>query len=394
MRTGNVGVNADSRPSIAVIGAGMGGLAVAALLHRAGIDVRIYEQARSFERIGSGIQMSPNAVRVLRGLGLGDRVREVAFEPRHWLNRDYDTGAMTNELALGATAKARYGEPYLLMHRGDLHALLASAVPSHLVTREKKLTSYTQDGSGVSLTFADGTTARADAMIAADGVHSLVRETAFPDEEPPRYSGRIAYRTTFPAHLFGESIDDCTKWWGTDRHIVIYYVTSARDEIYFTTSTPEPESTLESWSLEGDMDVLRAAYADFHPTVRAILAVCPRVNKWAIYERNPLRRWAAGRTVLLGDSCHPMTPYMAQGAASAMEDAVVLSRCLDGAGRDNLADAFLRFEETRKTRTSQLQATSHQNTFMYRATDPGWVYDYNAWDTPLADLTHSGVPTR
>ena len=378
-------MRAAARPSIAVIGAGMGGLAVASILHRAGTDVRVYEQATAFERIGSGIQMSPNAVKVLRGLGLGDRVREVAFMPQGWTNRDADTGALTNELVLGAEAEARYGAPYLLMHRGDLHALLASVVPEAIVEREKKLTAFEDTGDRVTLAFADGTTAHADAMIAADGVHSLVRETLFPGEEPPRYSGRIAYRTTFPAHLLGDtSIDHCTKWWGADRHIVIYFVTSARDEVYFTTSTPEPVSTLESWTLEGDLNALRAAYADFHPTVRAVLAACPRVNKWAIYERNPLRRWTSGRAVLLGDACHPMTPYMAQGAAAAMEDAVVLARCLDGVERENVAGAFRRFEATRKPRTSELQATSHRNTFMYRATDPGWVYDYNAWDAPLA----------
>ena len=306
-----------SRPSIAVIGAGMGGLTAASLLDKAGFQVRVYEQARSFERIGSGIQMSPNAIKVLRGLGLGDRVRDVAFEPRSWKNRDSDTGELTNTLQLGEAAEQRYGAPYLLMHRGDLHALLTSVVDPRLITREKKLTSFAQTGDAVTLEFADGTTATADALIAGDGVHSLVRETSFPEEEGPRYSGRIAYRTTFPASLLAKPIDDCTKWWGSDRHIVIYYVTSSRDEVYFTTSTPEPVSTLESWTLEGDLTLLREAYADFHPDVRAVLDACPRVNKWPIYERNPLRRWTAGRVVLLGDACHPMTPYMAQGAASA-----------------------------------------------------------------------------
>jgi len=206
------------KPSLAIIGAGMGGLTLAAALHQRGIAVRVYEQAPKFVRLGAGIQMSPNAMRVLRGIGLEDRIRARAFQPRSWTNREWDTGAMKYELPLGTHAEAKYGAPYLLMHRGDLHEALASRVPDELISLEKKLADVDWRGDGVTLRFADGTTAQADALIAADGIHSRVREL-WRGQERANFTGRVAYRTTFPASLLGGyEIDECCKWWGPDRH--------------------------------------------------------------------------------------------------------------------------------------------------------------------------------
>ncbi len=372
-------------PSLAIIGAGMGGLTLAAALHRRGIEAQIYEQAPRFVRIGAGIQMSPNAMRVLRGLGLEQRIRSTAFQPHSWTNRDWDTGRLTNELPLGAVAEENYGAPYLLMHRGDLHEALVSCVPSERIALDKKLVGLEWRSGGVTLSFADGTSARADAVIAADGIHSRVRELWLGAEQL-NFTGRVAYRTTFPAALLeGYEIDQCCKWWGPDRHIVIYYVTSNRDEVYFVTSVPEPEFTVESWSATGDLTKLRAAFAGFHEQVRRVVGACPRVHKWAIVDRDPLPRWRDGVMVLLGDAAHPMTQYMAQGAATAMEDAVVLSRCIE-ATPDDMAAAFVRFEAARRERTTRIQGTSSQNTFMRQPTDPGWVYGYDAWTAPLPEF--------
>ena len=369
---------------IAIIGAGMGGLAAAATLRRAGIDVRVYEQAKSFARIGSGIQQSANALRVLRAIGVEDRVRRVAFQPRSWVNREWDSGALKFELPLGAEFEARYGAPYLLLHRGDLHAALSSALPAELIEMNRRLTGLKQNGSEVTLEFADGGPAEADGVIGADGVHSVVRATLF-GPEAPVFTGRVAYRTTFPAALLaGAKIDDCTKWWGPDRHIVIYYVTPQRDELYFVTSHPEPEWRDESWSAKGDLGQLRKTFQGFHPQVQSVLNACPDVHKWALYERDPLPAWCADRVVLLGDACHPMLPYMAQGAANALEDAAVLARCLEGAGSDGIQSAFARYEATRKPRTSSIQLTSRRNEWMSTRTDPDWVYGYDAWSVPLA----------
>ena len=162
-------------------------------------------------RLGAGIQMSPNAMRVLRGIGLEERIRSTAFQPRSWTNREWDSGLLTNELPLGAGAEAKYGAPYLLMHRGDLHEALLSRVPAERVALDKKLVDLDWRSGGVTLRFADGTNARADAVVAADGVHSRAREIWLGSEKP-NFTGRVAYRTTFPASLLeGHAIDECCK---------------------------------------------------------------------------------------------------------------------------------------------------------------------------------------
>jgi 6-hydroxynicotinate 3-monooxygenase len=369
--------------TITIIGAGIGGLALAAALRMRGIDVEIYEQAPAFARVGSGIQMSPNAMRVLRGLGLEDKIRANAFQPTTWDNRDWNTGASTNRAKLGQTVEERYGAPYIQMHRGDLHEFLASAVPDEIIRFNKKLARVEEGADGYRLSFEDGTHTHAETLIGADGVHSLIRQHLL-GAEAPRFMGCAAYRTTFPSALLGEAqVDDSTKWWGIDRHIVIYFTTKNRDEIYFTTSQPETDWTTESWAAEGDLGEMLDTFKGFHPEVQTALEACPRVNKWALFERDPLPKWTEGRACLLGDACHPMLPYMAQGAASSLEDAVVLARCLEASGPGDALAAFGRFEAMRKPRTSQLQLTSHRNKFMQQATNPDWVYGYDAWEVPL-----------
>jgi salicylate hydroxylase/6-hydroxynicotinate 3-monooxygenase len=374
-----------ARPlTVAIVGAGMGGLATAAALRRVGIDVTVYEQAAQFARLGAGIQIGCNAIKVLRGLGLESRLRGQSFYPRSWNNRDWQTGEVKFDMIFGETAEQKFGAPYLLAHRGDLHAALASAVPNERIKLSHKLVGLDETGCGVRLSFANGAVAAADAVVGADGVHSVVRDLLF-GVSPVNFTGRIAYRTTYPATLLGgERIDDCTKWWGEDRHIVIYYVKPDRSEIYFVTSQPEPDFRIESWSAKGDVRELRIAFAGFDRQVETVLAACPDVHKWAIVDRDSLEHWADRNVTLLGDACHPMTPYMAQGAAMAIEDAAVLSRCLEGVGRDEVANAFRRFEASRKDRTVRVQQTSRANTWLKERTDTDWVYAYDAWNVPLA----------
>ncbi|HEY1246732.1 MAG TPA: FAD-dependent monooxygenase [Hyphomicrobiaceae bacterium] len=370
--------------SIAIVGAGIGGLAVAATLRRFGMEVRIYEQAERFARIGAGIQMMPNSMQVLRHIGIEERLRRISFAPHSHLNRVWDTGEVTRELPM---PESLYGAPYLCMHRADLHEALLSALPPDIVRLGCKLVGLDATAGSVALTFADGSRAIADAVIGADGVHSVVRDIIV-GPDAPIHKGRIAYRAVFPAALMnGHDIGPSrTKWWGVDRHIVIYYTNPARSEVYFVTSVPEPAEwlTRESWSAKGDVRELRAAYAGFHRDVRAVLDACPDCHKWAILEREPLPRWTQGRAVLLGDAAHPMTPYMAQGGATAIEDAAVLARCLAEVEGEDIEGAFRRYEAHRKPRTSVVQAISSANTWMREGTsDTAWLYGYDAWHAAL-----------
>jgi salicylate hydroxylase/6-hydroxynicotinate 3-monooxygenase len=280
-----------------------------------------------------------------------------------------------------------FGAPYLCMHRADLHEALAAVVPESIVHLDKKLVGLEQRARQATLAFADGSRAVADAVIGADGVHSVVRDIIVgPDE--PIHKGRIAYRAIFSSALLnGKDIGPSrTKWWGIDRHIVIYYTNATRTELYFVTSVPEPADwvTRESWSAKGDVSELRKAYEGFHADVRAVLEACPDCHKWAILERKPLRRWSDGRVVLLGDACHAMTPYMAQGGATAVEDAAILARCLEEVGLEAMEEAFERYEAHRKPRTSRIQAISSANTWMKGGDeDTSWLYGYDAWNVPL-----------
>jgi salicylate hydroxylase/6-hydroxynicotinate 3-monooxygenase len=370
-------------PAIAIVGAGMGGLTAAATLRQAGFEVRVYEQASRFARVGAGIQMMPNSMKVLRRIGVEDKVRASSFEPYSHLNRQWDTGEVLRELPM---PDSLFGAPYLCMHRGDLHEALVSILPPGVVQLDKKLVGLEPKAGTVTLAFEDGSRASADAVVGSDGVHSIVRELIV-GPDTPIHKGRIAYRAIFPSALVDRDVGPSrTKWWGVDRHLVIYYTRRDKSEIYFVTSVPEPAEwlTRESWSAKGDVRELRKAYEGFHPDVRAVLQGCPDCHKWAILEREPLSRWSEGRVVLLGDACHPMTPYMAQGAATAMEDAAVLTRCLADVDGEDIEGAFVRYEAHRKPRTSRIQAISSANTWMKGGNDdPSWLYGYDAWNVPL-----------
>ncbi|HEX4411359.1 MAG TPA: FAD-dependent monooxygenase [Xanthobacteraceae bacterium] len=378
-------MGARTSPSIGIIGAGIGGLAVAAALRRVGFASTIFEQAQIFARVGAGIQQSPNAMKVHRGLGIEDRLRQTSFCPTTSLNREASTGAVTNDHPLGSSVEEKYGAPYLTLHRGDLHAALLDLVPANSMALGKKLTSIRETDESVHLVFADGSSVDVDVLIGADGVHSLARDYVV-GPTVARFTGRLAYRTTYPASSLDIDIGPSrTKWWGADRHIVIYFVTALRDEVYFVTSQPEAADwmTKESWSAKGNLDELRSAFSDFHPDVRAVLAAAPEVHKWGIFERDPLSTWSRGRVVLLADACHPMTPYMASGAAMALEDAAVFARCLAELGPSQIQEVYKAFEATRKPRASAVQAGSSANNWMRNATNPDWLYGYDAWKAPI-----------
>jgi len=369
--------------AIAVIGAGIAGLTVAATLRKIGARVEIYEQAEAFTPVGAGVQLTPNAMKVLAGLGQAEHIRRVGFTPDVGYNREWDTGEITYLHPMGSAIEQRFGAPDISLHRAQLHAALASINPPASMHFNKRLMGLDRaGGGGLRLSFADGSKACADAVVGADGVHSTVLDILF-GQGRPRFTGQVAYRAVYPTARLGCEIDDRVKWWGPGRHIVSYKVDRRRSELYFIASTPEPDFKIESWSERGNLDQLRAAYAGFHPQARMILDCCQEVRKWALVERDPLPRWSEDRIVLIGDACHPMLPYMAQGAGSAMEDAAVLARCLAATSLDDFSSAFRKFERNRKERTSRIQLGARKNVWMRIAPDTEWLYNYDAWTVPL-----------
>jgi salicylate hydroxylase/6-hydroxynicotinate 3-monooxygenase len=368
---------------IAIVGAGIAGLAAAAALRRVGIQVQLYEQAQQFARVGAGIQITPNGMKLLYGLGIGDRLRRAGFAPEVTHHRAWDSAEVSYLHPMGAATEQRYGAPDLMMHRADLHAALASLLPQESIHFNKKLAGIDRAGSRLELRFFDNSRVQADAVIGADGIHSVVRDLLFGAEQL-HFTGQVAYRAVFPTRLLGDAeVDDRVKWWGPDRHLVSYMMDRRREEIYFMASTPEPDFVDESWSAPGDLKVLRAAYEGFHPRATVLLEACPAVRKWALIERGPIKSWTADSVLLIGDACHPMLPYMAQGASSSMEDGVVLARCFEALGGGDMNAVFRMCEANRKQRTSEFQRGSQRNDWMKTTAGIDWVYEYDAWTVPL-----------
>ena len=365
---------------IAVIGAGLGGATVASLLQRAGFDVRVYEQARSFERIGAGIHVSANVMKVLRHLGAEERLSRIGIHPDTFTSRTWDTGEILFELPLGKSGERDYGAGYITVHRHDLHAAILDTVQPGTIAFGKRLTEVASDGAAARLGFADETVADADLVIGADGVNSRLRE-AVAGPSKARFTGAVAHRAIYPAALLGGmEVRNCTKWWGPASHILIYYIEQSRNEIYLVTSAKGEWHSQAAWEFCAREEVA-SAFEGFHPEVRTVIEAAPQPTKWPILDIAPIDTWSKGRLVLLGDACHAMTPYMASGAAMAIEDAAVLARCL--AQADDHAAAFALYQATRMARVGKVQRISAENSFLRHPTDPTWVFGYDAVNVPL-----------
>ena len=373
---------------IGIAGGGIGGLTAAIALLRQGHQLRVYEQAPQWMRVGADINLTPNVVRAIDGLGgeVGARIRRDGAQPTYRISRDWDTSRETSRLGMGTTAQQQYGAPQVTIHRADLLAALAAEVPAGCVQFGKRVRALSQDASGVTIKFEDGSTACHDLMIGADGIHSRVRAALF-GEESPRFTGVVSYRAVVPTERVRDvpEIEAFTKWWGPspDVQIVTFPLSQGRETFVFAT-TGQPSWTEESWTSPGDVNELRGVYKDFHPDPRKLLAACDSVMKSALYERDPLPAWSAGRVTLLGDACHPMLPFMAQGAGMAIEDAVVLGRALDGLDAvDQIPAALKRYEDARRDRTARIQIGSRGNQWMRGPGNADWVYGYDAWRVAL-----------
>ncbi len=354
---------------IIVIGAGIGGLTTALTLRRAGIEVRVFEQAAELREVGAGIQISPNASRILHRLGLEEPMRRMGVRPHAILIRRWDDGREIARQPLADACERNFGAPYYNFHRADLLNLLSAAIPDGVLHLDHRCVRLTQHPDRVEVQFHNGATADADIVVGADGIHSTVRN-AIMGAESPRFSGHVAYRGLVPAdrvaHLALEIA--ATVWWGPDHHFVQYYVGAGARYHNWVALTPG-EWRVESWTAKGEIADALKEFEGWHPQIHAIISAAETTNRWALYDRDPLPRWTVGRVTLIGDAAHPMLPYMAQGAVQSIEDAAVLAKCLEHADAHDVGAALSRYEQTRKPRASQCQEGSRRNAVMFHLAD-------------------------
>lgn len=369
-----------SDPQVLIAGGGIGGLSLAIGLRRLGVPATVYEQAREFTTVGDAINLTPNAVRALDHLGVGQQLRPLGYYPQLRINRDWKTGDATSEVELGGKLEAEYGAPLMTLRRSDLVEALVAALPAEVVVLGKRVVDVRQDDDSASLEFEGGDVATGDLVVGADGIHSLVRDRTLGAGEP-QYTGIVAYRTLVPTADVRGKVSDrdvgaFVKWWGPDRTSqIVTYPTGSGDEFFVFATHADPDWRQESWSAAGDPGQMRAEFRDYHPRAQALLAPVNAVLKTALHDREPLARWTNGRVTLLGDASHPMTPFMAQGAAQAIEDAVALSYALADSG--DLQRALEFYEGVRRPRTDRVQRESHANRWLKDRFEPGWLYGYD-----------------
>lgn len=371
--------------NIALIGAGLGGACAAVLLRQAGFDVDVFEQAPTFSRLGAGIHMGPNVMKIFRRMGIEEAVVRTGSRPDFWFSRDGRSGDYLSRIKLGNFAIKEYGAPYVTIHRGDLHDLQISAFDDTRLHFDKRLIAFHDDGAGVDLVFDDGTRYRAKIVIGADGINSRVREHIFGSQRPSD-SGWIGHRALIRgASLARYSFDfePCVKWWTEDRHMMVYFTTGSRDEYYFVTGVPHAKWESTQAFVPSSKEEMFHEFQDYHPQVQALIEAAEDITKWPLFYREPLPSWSRGRTALLGDACHPMKPHMAQGAAMAIEDGAMLARCLQETGLTDYRTAFQLYEINRRERASRVQAVSNANTWLRSQEDPAWVFGYDILTAPL-----------
>lgn len=347
-------------PGIAVVGAGIAGLALAAALDRRGLRSVVFEQAAELTEAGTGVQIAPNAARLLHRLGLAARLRAAAVRPEWTEFRRWTDDSLIGRSPLGQECERRYGAPYYTIHRADLRDALASVVCRERCHVGRRLVSVAESPAGAVLGFADGSRYRAGLVAGADGIRSVVRKVLAADR--PVFSGLGVYRGLVPAQALPEFARQpaVRLWLGPGRHLVCYPVCAGR-MISFAATAPCAVPGSESWTAPGSAQDLSRAFDGWAQTVQRIIGNASTISHWALYDREPLRHLATPRVVLVGDAAHPMLPFAAQGANQAIEDAAALAACLapgapgaPGGARPRAA-AVQQYEACRASRTARLQ---------------------------------------
>lgn len=395
---------------IGVIGGGIGGVALTGALAQQGFEVKVFERAQAFGEVGAGIQVTPNAVKVLRALGLMDKLEAQAFLPRAIVGRNWKTAKENFRTPLLEECPRLYGAPFFHVHRADLHQILTTLVPEHAAQLGAACVDVRQDGHSAVASFADGSEFEADLIVGADGVRSAVRGKLFGDEAP-RFTGNMCFRAVVPFEQMPDFVSpDSSFWLGPKAHVVTYYV--RRGAAVNIVAVAETDSWVEeSWNAPSSREELLATFEGWHGNLQRLFERADSVFKWGLFDRDPMTTWSDGRITLLGDAAHPMLPFLSQGAAMAIEDGYVLAKSLAVHGSD-VQSALRDYEAERLPRTSRVQLESrergktyhlpsafaqHKRDLVYKfksylnpqasGIQANWVYAYNATDfTPHAQL--------
>ncbi len=357
---------------ILIAGAGIGGLSAASCLMKAGHHVEIYEQAPQLGEVGAGIQVSANAMHVLRHLGLEDAVTRAGVQPGAYVFRLHDTGEVIQRFSLSEEHERMHGAPYTQLHRADLHDILAARARQsdpNVVRLNHKVTGFTESADGVALHFADGTSARGDLLIGADGLKSPVRAQMI-GAAPATYTGDAAWRVVVPAERLPKDLLETVMsvFMGPEGHVVCYYL-RAGALLNFVGIVETEELSEESWTVKLPWTMLKARFDGWHPALQTIIDAADKDQcyRWSLFNRPPIREWSTGRVTLLGDAAHPTLPYLAQGAVMAIEDGAVLARALGTS--DTIAEALQVYQRNRVDRTARivLQSSANRELFHLRS---------------------------
>jgi len=390
-------------PRIAVVGAGLGGLTAAVALRRAGFAVDVYEQAPELTEVGGGINLGPNAARILYQLGLGAALDREAVRPLSTHQRRWQDGRTLQKAPLNPRCEELYGAPHLTVHRADLLAIIASGFAPERLHLGHRLVGLSDKGDRVEARFDNGVHVTADVVIGADGINSTVR-AALLGEEAPRFAGCVAYRGLVPVERIADLGLELgsQSWVGPGGHFVHYFVSRGR-LLNFVGWTEHDTWNREDWTDRATVGRALQAFAGWHPQIRRIIGAAETCFIWALFDREPLPCWSVGRITLLGDACHPMYPFMGQGAAQAIEDGATLTACLAAAGAEAPDAALQRYEALRRPRVTRLQEMSRANKTRFhlpdgpaqeardaewaRAGDRSpdalrWLYQFDATDLP------------
>jgi salicylate hydroxylase len=369
-----------------VVGGGLGGIAAALALARAGIDVGVYEQAQQLAEVGAGVSLAPNGLRMLERLGVGEQVRRAGARYVSAQLRFSDGRAVRHEPDQFTRPGQNIG-----IHRADLLALLAGQLPPGTVRTGRRCTGFRQDGGSATAVFADGTTATADVVIGADGIHSVLQGFVVAPAQPV-FSGVVAYRGLVP-RVAGYPADALRMWVGQSKHFLVFPV-RAGELLNYVGFVPSGAEVRESWSAPGDPAALAAHFAGWDPVIGEVIAAITGPGgtgfRWGMYDRAPLPKWSSGRLTLLGDAAHPMLPHLGQGVNQALEDAVTLATLLGaGDGPAGVPRALAAYEGPRRDRTARVQLGSRRQGAGWDSSgselvDRRWIYDYDAWAEAIA----------